>query len=68
MSTDLLSLLLLLGMILSLGAILFSTYTVYVDPKADPEYKVNMYVFYAALIMVDASIGVAWWIFLRNGG
>ena len=59
---------LLLGMILSLGAILFSAYTVYVDPKSDPEYKMRMYVFYAALVIVDAVIGVAFWISAQNGG
>lgn len=59
---------LFVGMIMSLGAILFSAYTVYIDQDASPEYKHRMYVFYAGLVAIDAMIGVVGWIVLKNGG
>lgn len=67
-SADFAAPVLLLGMILLLGIILFATYTVYVDPKSDPEYKMRMYIFYAVLIVLDAVVGVISWITLQNGG
>lgn len=53
---------------MSLGAILFAAYTVYIDPKSDPEYKMRMYIFYAVMIVLDAVVGVISWIALQNGG
>jgi hypothetical protein len=67
-SADFAAPVLFVGMIVSLGAILFAAYTVYIDQNASHEYKLKMYIFYAVLIVLDAVVGVISWIALQSGG
>lgn len=44
------------------------TYTVYIDQNVTPEYKLDMYSYYASLVVAATAIGVLSWVGINNGG
>jgi hypothetical protein len=62
------AILLLLLMIVFIGVVVLMTYTVYIDQNVTPEYKLDMYSYYASLVVAATVIGILSWVVINNGG
>lgn len=62
------AILLLLLMIVFIVVVVLMTYTVYTDQNVTQEYKLDMYSYYAALVVAATVIGALSWVVINNGG